>query len=568
MESRVRIGGLRVWVERVGAGLALAATSAILIFYAVRLAMPLPIFASDEGAYLIRALWPDEVVANNPFVTAITNGVHLSLIRASFFASHQHFIVIDRLANSAAYLGGLLLLWAYGARDVGGRNRLALLLVVLGFGYYRFAFSNMAEGPFVGVLALITVATGRWWRTRPRLYALVAGLLCAVLVLIKPHGVGEVAALVALALIDAAVRGGWRRLAGQAVIFSAAFYGLGNLIQWLAEEPVRSPLAFYMSDFYDGALGETPPAGALRLGVIELCGMVAASAILAGAPIVIGLSDLWRRWREDGRRLQPTPADLMLVVLVLGLGARLAMVTIFAMKIAATESETLRLWGRYFEFFAPMIWIAAAPALARPIGRATALAAGVVTLLGLAGLMAAFTAGVVLFPWDSSVLTAFFQPDLTRAPIGVKVPYRAISAALTTLAAVAYALRARPAYVGLALTLALSVTSTWLDHVWVGPMVHLRTALDQDATVIRDMLPPAPAPVILLAPDANDGHLGFLRLEARPAVLLGPPGQATPAQLAGAQAVIVSGPEPPRGLWTRAYHGEVLSLYRPADIRS
>ncbi|HEY0437287.1 MAG TPA: hypothetical protein VGC92_11635, partial [Phenylobacterium sp.] len=132
----------------------MAATLAILGFYAGRLSMPLPIMASDEASYLIRAVWPDAVVARNPAVAAITNGVHLSVIRAAYALSGS-WIVSDRLFNSAAYLGGLLALWRSCVKGLPGRDRFVLLLLAVGFAYYRFTFSNMAEGLFVGLIALI-----------------------------------------------------------------------------------------------------------------------------------------------------------------------------------------------------------------------------------------------------------------------------------------------------------------------------------------------------------------------------------------------------------------------------
>ena len=98
------------------------------------------------------------------------------------------------------------------------------------------------------------------------------------------------------------------------------------------------------------------------------------------------------------------------------------MVSLYAMQISGTPSETGRLWGRYFEFFTPLIGLAAAPALARPIGRRTAWAAAGAMLAGLAGLLAAFWGGIVLFPWDASILTAFFAPDPVRAHVTIGLP--------------------------------------------------------------------------------------------------------------------------------------------------
>ena len=81
-------------------------------------------------------------------------------------------------------------------------------------------------------------------------------------------------------------------------------------------------------------------------------------------------------------------------------------------------------------------------------------------LAGLAGLIVCLHGGIVLFPWDASVLTAFFHNDPVRAPLGLKTPYEALAALATVLAAGAIALRLRPALAGLWLTLALGVLST------------------------------------------------------------------------------------------------------------
>jgi hypothetical protein len=322
-----------------------------------------------------------------------------------------------------------------------------------------------------------------------------------------------------------------------------------------------------VGDFYGGVLATKPPPNLIAIIGLALGSMVAGLAILAGAPIVVGLADLANRWRERRDRFALEGRDLMFLLLLFSAAATLAMVAIFASKVAWTPSETKRLWGRYFEFFAPLLWLATAPVLARPMDRGTALACAAVMVAGVAGLLASFHAGIVLFPWDASALGAFFHPDPVRAPLGVRVPYRALAVAASLLAAAALALRARPALAGLGLILALGVLSTHLDHLWLGPIVGQRNALARDMVAIGPKLPPAPAALVLLAPDANEGHLGFLEMKARPRVWVGPPSQAQPDQLAGAQAVVVSGPETPPGAWTRTYQGEDLSLFQPAGVR-
>ena len=555
----MRVGA---WLQRIGWAAAGLIALAIFGFYAGRLAMPLPIFSSDETVYLIRALYPPEVVATlNPYAAEANNGVHLSLIRAIYEAGAP-LVVGDRVANGLAYLGGLLLLWRASTAKAPRGERLALLLLAIAFPYYRFAFSNLAEGLFVGVLALFCLATGRWYRSRPLLHAVLAGALGAALVLVKPNGVASLAALAVVAVLDAAVSGGWRRLPVRVLLTGVVFFGLGNLIQIAADEPAANPLAFFVAANYSAIEALKPGPEAWGLGAMALIAMSCASAVLAGAPIVVGLSDLVSRWRVARGRFTAEGADLVFLLLVLSLGATVAMAALFTMKVSGTPGETYRLWGRYFEFFAPMLWIAAAPALGRPVGRRTAWAAAAVMLIGLAGLIACLRLRIVLFPWDAGALLAFFHSDPVRAPLGPTAPYQALATAATLLAAAAIALRARPAQAGLWLTLALGVLSTQLDHIWVSPMIGQRNALARDVAKIRPALPAA-GEVVLLAPDANDGHLGFLELDARPRVILGPTGQAPPALLAEAQAVVAAGPDPPPGgPWTRVYQGAELSLFK------
>jgi hypothetical protein len=552
-----------VWAERLGLAAAAVVTLGILGFYAGRLALPLPLFAGDEAAYLIRAIYSPAAVAADPFVAALNNGVHLSVIRA-VYKTGAPVILGDRLVNAAAYLGGLALFWRACAARGPRAERIGLGLLALAFPFYRFAVSNLAEGLFVGVLVLLCLMTGRWYRSRPLVQALAGGAIAAVLVLVKPNGMAVVAALAILAGLDAGASGGWRRLAVRALLFAVSFFAVGNLIQWGAQEPAANPLAFFVSDLYGRDLAAATPPDAPALATLALVSMGSGLAILAGAPVVIGLADLAARRRAQGRAFVAEGTDLVFLLLVLSAAATVAMVALFAVKVAGTPGESGRLWGRYFEYFAPLLWLAAAPALARPIGPEIRWACAGVMLAGLAGLMWSFQAGIVLFPWDSSILTAFFHPDPVRAPLGFAGSWRLMAGAATGLAAAGLALRMRPVHAGLGLILALGVLSTWLDAVWLAPMVAQRVGLDRDIRAIRPALPPEPAAIALLAPDANDGHLGFFLLQARPQVWLGPPGgQAPPGALAAVQAVVVSGPEtPPDGPWMRTFQGRELSLFR------
>ena len=84
-------------------GLAALGVLAILGFYAQRLTVPLPLFAADEAAYLLHALYPDDVVARNPYVASAVNGLHLSAVRAVVLAGGD-VVIGDRYGTSCARL--------------------------------------------------------------------------------------------------------------------------------------------------------------------------------------------------------------------------------------------------------------------------------------------------------------------------------------------------------------------------------------------------------------------------------------------------------------------------------
>jgi hypothetical protein len=555
--------GARVELRRAWLILAGGVALAIVAFYAGRLFMPLPIFAVDEATYLLRALYPDSLVARDPWVVGINDSVHLSLIRA-VCATQAPCVVGDRIVNSLGYLVGLLGLWRASTLRLSRADQITTLLLAIGFPYYRFAFSNLPEGLYVGDLVLLCLATLWWYRRRPVVHSLSAGALAATLVLIKPHGVAVVAGLAAATVLDAAMSGGWRWTPARVLLFALAFFGVGDLIQFGAGEQVHG-LTFFVGGLYRDVLATRPPANGLALGLLQLGAMTSAMALLAGPPIVVGLCDIVGRCRADRPNFKASGADMVFLTLLASLGATLVMVSIFAAKVANDPGETNRLWGRYFEFFAPMLWLAAARWIVRPPGRRLAWLCGGIVLAGLAGLMLSFRAGIVLFPWDASILLSFFHPDPVRAPLDVSIPYRALAITATGLAAMALALRAIPSSVGLALTLSLAVLSTDLDHRWLGGMIGQRDALERDVRAAMPSVSAEAGDIVLMASDPNERELAFLRFGARPRISPRPSAPSSEADVARANLVVVIGPAtPPGGPWRETYAGQRLSLFRRA----
>ena len=466
----------RIWVDNCALAAAWAVALAIVGFYTARLSMPAPLFGIDEGSYLLRALYDEATIARNPFVANVTNGALAIIIRVSASLGGS-YIVADRWVNAGIYIGGLGVFSAVATHGLRRRTRLCLSALALGFPFYRFAFSDMAEGPFVGLLAIICAVTWSLYRRRPLLHAVTFGALAAALVLIKPHGICVLLAFGLAVVVDAVLSRRFRhatlRLAGAGFAFLVA----GNLIQYAAGEPVKNLALFFVSPFYDGTLHAALAPQAVSLALLNMAATSSAFAILAGVPIVVGLADLADRWWVADRRagFKVSNREFGFLMLLMTAVATLAMVTLFALKMATSPGETHRLWGRYIEFLAPLLWLSAGPSFEHADARRSFTRALCVAVMGagLIGLLASFRAGVVLYPWDATAITAFFAPKV-GATIETAFPFRplAISA---TLAAMGWMAAGRdPLRAGLALTLTLAVLSTKLDSMWLGVMIQGR----------------------------------------------------------------------------------------------
>jgi hypothetical protein len=549
-------------VGRGAAALSLAALSIILVYYADRLFLPQPIYAGDVGSYLISALFSPADAARNPFHGEAGNSLFLMAIRALHGVS-GHYLTWLSVANLAGYVGGLTAVHRVSVRGLPAKERWGFLLVALAFPYYRFVVVGLPEGAYVAVLAAICVVTASLYATRPMLHAALAGGLAAALALVKPHGVTIAAAFAAVAVLEAMITGRWTRGGLRILVLAAAFLAVGNGIVAATGEPIANPLTFFVGAYYGQTLAVTPPPGAGMLGLLAFFSMISALALFVGLPCLAALGEIAGRWRAERRDMQLRGQDALVLLLMAATLATVIMVSLFAIKAAVQEGETRRLWGRYFEFFTPLLWLAAAPYLVRwqqRAGRAERLIAAGVMLAGLGGLLLSFRAGIVLFPWDATALTAFFHPDPVRASLGVRLPFRALAVAASVAAAAAIAWRAPPWRVAAPYFLALGLLSTWLDHVWVGPIAQQRTEFDADIQAAAVMTPDEPLLNAVLAVDNNDANLSFLGLGGFTQVLLAQADARPPVEALDYMNLVVVGPaRAPRG-WACPYRGRQLKV--------
>ncbi|MGH6909903.1 MAG: hypothetical protein ACREEG_06925 [Phenylobacterium sp.] len=550
---------------RVVQAAAIVAGLLVLGFYLQRVAMPQPLFTWDEDGFAIKALFSPEIIARNPFAPSHSNGAFIGLIRVAH-AMSSNYLPLLRALNTAFYFGGILLVAGVATRSLPPMRRLAWVAIALAFPYYRFVVSGLPEGMYVGVLAALAAATALLYRPRPLVHGLVAGLLAAVLVLIKPHGLAVIAALVVVGAIDLVASGGWKQAPVRLAAFALAFFAAGNAVQWATGQDVASPAKFFVEDFYGGTLGTSLVPGAIQFGALALFTMGSAVALLAGIPLWVGLSDILRRWRQDRRSFRLTGDDLLFLLLAISLLATVCMAAIYTAKVASAPTEMKRLWGRYFEFFTPLVWLSAATFIERAEPLRTwrsGLVLAAIPLAGLAGLMLSFHAGVVLFPWDAAAMTAFFKNDLARAAFGEAIPFRPLMVLATLIAASSIASGASVSRVWLPYTVALGLLSTVFDAQVTGSMVQQRTELNGDLRAAAPALQGRPGNATLaLTSDANDADIVFMGFASHPRVLVDAPATVSVRELANVQTLItVRVADPPAAAWTRTFKGRQISVF-------
>lgn len=537
----------RLW--EVGAlSLGWAVAAALLGLYSQRLVLDLPLFATDEGAYLIRALLSGEMIARYaPEVPRVDNTVFLWILRGLGELTPS-VLEAARVLGAMAYFAGLLAVYRTVRAEVPGSIRPYLLLLILVFPYHRFVFTALPEGWYVGLLGVMIFVTARLYRARPLVHALVLGALTALLILIKPHGLAMAASFIALAVMDFLLspREKIATLLLRVLIYGAATFALGSLIQVVAGPPLDNPLLFVGAGYSQALSASITPQTALG-GAKALFCMVCACGLLAGPPILLGLIDIHRRWRQDRETFRPGPADLVFLFTLIGLLATVAMVTIFAMKISTlAATETDRLWGRYFEFFVPILWLTAAPAMVRPgafDGRRTRVGLAVAVSLSLVGLVACLLRGVMLFPWDATAMSAFYRPDRARWPLdNFAYPVFALAVLASLMAAGLTLTRLELQKIWLGLFAALAILSSAFDEAWVRTILPDREVMGLEIGGARLIARESPGPTAVFYNDINASRCIVLRLKASARMVMLSPGEVLDtSRFAPYQTVIVQG---------------------------
>jgi hypothetical protein len=536
---------------RLTCGLSALAAAVAALVYLDRALVDLPVYTGAESAHLIRALYGETLAQNPHLVLQLQSGGDLAfalIVRALTYAT-QNLLPWLRLLSGGAYVAGLLLVFLASRRNLQPKAAAGFLLLALAYPYYRFAFAALPDGWYVGVLGLLILATARLYLSRPLAHAALAGALAGILALLKPQGLAVLAAFLPLALVDLSLgRRDLRIFAGRLVVLAISFLVTVNLLQLAAGQPVTAPLSFYLPKNGVGAI----TAQGWAVGARALAGMISASVLLASIPAVTGLLRIELRWLWTRRRvrfdLEPQEATFLLTLFTLALT-----VVLTALLAASAGGDADRIWGRQFEALIPMLWLAAAPFIVefeRGGGRRWRIAMALAPIVGLAGLAVCLFDGLAPQPWDAAALGAF----ATDSPA-----YLALSAGAVIAAGAAMSLTAWSTWrVWLACIAALAVISTADDLGWRASEAPARAAMGAELTAAEAIIARRPGDVALVAADPSVARFAYLRLRARPNLVLE---KINPTRLSDADMVVaVDAPWPGEG-WRVAFRGEKLAVF-------
>jgi len=540
---------------------------AVIALHLPRAFLSLPLYSSDEGSYLLRALYGDMLQADPqhaPFVANVDNVVFFWIIRLFGLLPGLFGLDALRIGGGLAYVLGLVLVWRVVAPRLNRGEALGLILLALIYPYYRFVFTALPEGWYVALLGGMILLTARLWRPRPLLHAAAFGAMAAALVLIKPHGLAVMCAGPALVVADLILqRGRGPALAVlRLVIMAAAFLATGHLLRVIESHELPRQLSFFGQGFYAQILDQPPAADATRIALTAHYAMTMTVLMLAGPAIALGLDDLLRRVRD--KTFAPQGTDLAFLLTLGAFAATICMVSIFAFKMSFAVSETYRLWGRYFEFFIPLLWLTAWPAIRRreDLRDRRLLAAGT-CLAGLVGLTIALREAITLFPWDVAALHAFSLPTARYA--GSTFPSFAL-AVVAMLGAIVLMLRRAPmlqVWQGAFFILALLAIGQ--DGAWLSQLVPDRRGLAAEIQAIDKTTRQHPGRIIAFVEDANTHHNLFYGLHGRPRMVLVDPGASVqPKAAAGYGYIVLQAGHPLYGRgWRPVYQGLRFTVLEP-----
>lgn len=395
--------------------LALAAWALLLLLRCVTIGGP--ILASDEYAYNILShfLGQEELFAFDPRLQHIANPLYLAIQHLWTVLDGGNGLLVTRVVHVFEWLASSIILYATFVPLLGVRTaRLGaagMLLLPTSF----YTLTVMPETDLVLMATLVGYIAIRWQPIAPLRAAAAAGAISGLALLLKPHAIAWVPAMVALLVCSGFL---YRREKGIAPIVAAAllflvgWYG-GFLFGWRLSfgSWEWNPSAALGLKFYGAYMHKAGESGFWAGNILQILRYVIAHLLVMAMLFLPALAAILAIGRQTlvGRNLQAQGLFAAAAFVLFMLVSHLLMVAYFSTSAGDKNAfEALRLHGRYMGsilVFLPFLYFAFVQSADARTARRTAAAGALVCIAFYFFIFRIFK----LYPWDYPELFAFFS---------------------------------------------------------------------------------------------------------------------------------------------------------------
>ena len=381
-----------------------------------------PIFCSDEYAYYISGKFNDQLPALyqlDPGLQRISNLLYFAIIQVFSRVFGTQFILGFRLVHSIEYLFAAWLIYQTVVRSIGTRNAMLGTAAFLLMPAHIYIYTVMPETELVLLVAILSFILVRVYPHKGSLGSLLAGALIGVGVLIKPHALAMLLAVLGAMVVLCFLCRDRRRiievLTHNLLLLASCYITIVVLWcltskQWILDPSAALGLQFY-GRYLENAANHISFLSKLGSTLLYMLGHLVVIALIFAPVLVWSLSHVIQKERE--RQVPCDTVDLektaLAVFTITMIASHIAMTSWFTAGAGAlSEGEAMRLHGRYLGpalAFFPVLYFFA-------IGELSAFGKKLISVIS--GLAMCLYLGVVIktfkiFPWDYPLLFAFFN---------------------------------------------------------------------------------------------------------------------------------------------------------------
>lgn len=391
-----------------------------------------PIYTADEYAYIAGGHhYPhiEQGYALDPALQQLNNYLYFYFVKKIIAISSSNFFIIVRLANIFFYMMTCTIMYAMTRATFGRTPASVVFLITAILPFSAYAMAVMPETPFMFLFAVAAGLIVIMSPDRPNAAAIGSGFIVALMLLIKPNAMANLAGatvtFLAIPLLTAHEKGARWRFPAPALLFLGAVYAsLLLLSKPLSGHWQANPL-YFVGTLYTGVVGGSPVSSRILGTIPYILGNALVILLLFSVPLYEGLRRLFSYFKQRSTlSLVERRAFILIVLALLTTAAAITMASFLTYSVGQrADSEAHRLHGRYYAYLFPFLAsIGAALLWQRPEASPSSegknwLWARIPFILSLAAL-AVCTFGLDrwfhIFPWDFPELFAFYR--VTNSP--------------------------------------------------------------------------------------------------------------------------------------------------------